>query len=138
MSVVFAATYRNEGSAEQGRKSEEHACEVGSWAVDVALPRDEQREVAQPTEREAAMSARKTPPPIMQHMVVLFGAHFPRNELVCGGPWLGLASRDEIWSWSAHGVLNNIRDEQGQDHAYEPAEDCDVGFVSTRAEEDGP
>jgi hypothetical protein len=74
----------------------------------------------------------------MQHMVILLGAHFECNELVCRRAWCGFTSCDEVGAWASDGVLDDVGYEQGQDHADEPAEDCDVGFMCARAEEEGP
>ena len=104
----------------------------------MALACDEQGEVSQPTEGEATVSAREAPPAIVEYVVVLLGADFKGDELVRGRARPGLASRDQIGAWSPDGVFDDIGYEEGEDHAYEPAEDRDVGFVRARAHQDGP
>lgn len=70
--------------------------------------------------------------------MVLFRAHFIRDKLVCWCAWFRLASGNEIWSRPSHGILDNVRDKECQDHAYEPAEDRDVRFMCAGADEHGP
>jgi hypothetical protein len=84
------------------------------------------------------MATWKAPPSIMQYMVVLFGADFKRNELMRWCAWRRLASRDEIGSWSPDSVLDDVGNEQRKDHAYEPAQNCDVCFVCARTEDESP
>jgi hypothetical protein len=74
----------------------------------------------------------------MQHMVIFLGAHFKCDELVVGRAWRRLASRNEIGSRSAHGILYQIRDEEGEDQRYDPAQYRDVRFVAARLEDKGP
>jgi len=71
-------------------------------------------------------------------MMVCLRADFERNELVRRCSWLGLAARDEIWSWSSDGVLDHVCNEQREYHADEPAEYCDVRFVRAGADDEGP
>ena len=74
-----------------------------------------QEQIAQPAERETAVPARKTPPPVVQHVMVFLRAYCDRHEFVlwCSSP--GFTSSDEIGSGSADGVFDDIRDEGGED-----------------------
>lgn len=46
MPVVLAARYSDQRRTKQRREKQEHACEVGAGAVDMALSSDEEGEVA--------------------------------------------------------------------------------------------
>jgi hypothetical protein len=104
----------------------------------MALARDKQGEVAEPGEGETAMSRRETAPAVVQDVVVCLGADFECDECVCRRPRGGFAARDEIGAWPADGVLNHVGQEEGQDHAGEPAEQGDVRFVGARARDADP
>jgi hypothetical protein len=136
--IVFAARYGDQRGAEQRGEREEDACEVGARAVDVALACNEERDVAQSTEGETTVSAREAAPSVVECVVVLLGADFKGDELVRRRAGRGLASRNQIGAGSPDGVLDHVGDEEREDHAYEPAEDCDMGFVCARAHQDGP
>jgi hypothetical protein len=104
----------------------------------VALTCEEQGKVAKPREAKAAMAAGKAPPPIVQHVVVLLGANLECHELVGGRAGRWLASRDQVGSWSPDGVLDDVGDEEGEDHADEPPQDGDVCFVRAGTDNDSP
>lgn len=138
VSVVFTAGYSNQRRAEKWSESKKDACEVGAGSVDVALSRDEQGQIPQTREAEAAMSTWETTPAIMQYVVVLLGADFECDKLVRGRTWRRLASRNEVGPRASDGVLDDVGDEEREDHANEPAEDRDVCFVRAWAHEKGP
>lgn len=101
----------------------------------MALPCYEQRQIAQPAKRETAMPAGKTPPPIMQHMVIGLGADFKSNQLVRRRARRRLTACNQVWSRSAYGVLYYVGEEKREQHADEPAEDSDVDLVCSWADE---
>jgi hypothetical protein len=133
VSIIFAARYSDQSGAEQRCEGEKDACEVGAWAVDVTLARNEESEVSQSAEGETTMSAREASPSIMEYVVVLLGADFECNELVRRRAWSGFTSRKQIWSRPPDCVLDDVGYEEREDHAYEPAENRDVCFVRARA-----
>jgi hypothetical protein len=136
--IVFATRYSNQSGAKQRCKSEEDAREVSARAVDMALSRNPQRNVSQSTERETAMSARKTAPSIMEYVVVRFGADFKCHELVRRRAGRGFASRNQVWTRSPDCVFDDVGYEECEQHANEPAEEGDVGFVCAGAHQDSP
>jgi len=71
-------------------------------------------------------------------MMIRFGANVKSNELVCWRARSGFASSDEIGAGATDGILDHIRYEHGEDHADEPAENCNVRFVRSGAEDKGP
>lgn len=81
----------------------------------MALAGQEKRQVAQPTECEAAMSRWKAAPSVMQYMVVDFRADLECNKLVIWCAGLGLASCDEVGSWPSDSVFDKVRDEECKD-----------------------
>lgn len=99
----------------------------------MALARDKEGEVPQPREGETAMSRGKTAPAIVQDVVVRLGADLERDERGGRRAWRGLAARDQIRARAADGVLDHVRQEEGQDHAGQPPEQRDVRFVRARA-----
>ena len=66
----------------------------------------------------------------MQHMVVCLRTHFKRDQLMIRRPFIRLTPRNKIWPRPSHGILYEIGDEEREDKAYEPAEDCDVCFMA--------
>jgi len=70
--------------------------------------------------------------------MIRFGADVKGDELVCGRARSGFASSDEIGTRTANSIFNHVGDEHGEDHADEPAEDCNVRFVRSRAQDKGP
>jgi hypothetical protein len=138
VSIVFATRYSDQSGAKQGGESEKDACEVSPGAVDVTLSCDEEGKVSQSAKREAAMSAWEASPAVMQHMMILFRAHFKCHKLVRRCSWRRLASRDEVRPWPPYRILNDVGYEQRKYHAYEPAEDRDVRFMGAGTDEDSP
>lgn len=104
----------------------------------MALACDEQGQVPQTAEAEAAVPGRETAPAVVQDVVVFFGADLVRDEGVVGGAFVGLAAGDEVGAGAAHGVLDQVGYEEGEDEGDEPAEDGDVGFVGAGLEDEGP
>lgn len=117
MAVVFAARDGDERSTQEGREREEHAGQICSRPVDVALPRDEQAQVAQAAEAETAVPAGKAAPAVVEYVVVCLGAHFEGDELVGCGAGLGFAAREEIGARAADGVFDHVCDEEREEHA---------------------
>ncbi|ELQ43512.1 hypothetical protein OOU_Y34scaffold00148g15 [Pyricularia oryzae Y34] len=97
------------------------------------LPRQEQRRVAQPGKRKARVPARKAPPPVVQQVVLLFGADGPVDEAVLRGPGPGLAAGEQVWPRPADGVLDHVGEERRQHQADGQAEDGDVVLVGRGA-----
>lgn len=72
------------------------------------------------------MSARKAPPAIVQSVMVSLCTDIYRDETVRWRviPWL--ASGYQVGSRSAHGILDNVRQERGQKQTDGDAENGDV------------
>lgn len=104
----------------------------------MALARDEQAQVAQPGEAETRVARGEAAPPVVQHVVVCLGADFPGDEDICWCSGGRFAAREEVGARSADGVLDHVGQEQRQDHADQPAEQRDVGFVCAGAGHEGP
>lgn len=84
------------------------------------------------------MSAGKAAPAVVQYVVVCLRADFPGHECVRGRAWRGFTAGDEVGARAADCVLDDVCYEEREEHADEPAEDGDVGFVRAGAEEEGP
>lgn len=74
----------------------------------------------------------------MQLVEVGLHADFPGDEGVGGGALDGLAARDQVGAGAADGVLDEVRDEAGEEHADEEGEEGDVVFVEGGAGEEEP
>jgi hypothetical protein len=74
----------------------------------------------------------------MQGMVICLGADFECNQLVIRCAWRRLASRNEIGSWSADGVLHKVGNEKREQKGNEPSQDCYVRFVTAGPEDESP
>ena len=138
MSVVFAARNGDERGAEQGCECHEDAREVCAGAVDVALASDEEGEISETAKGEAAMTARKATPAVVQNMVVCLGADLECDELMGGRAGRRLASRNEIWAGAPNGILDHIGDEAGENHADHEAKYCNVRLVRPRTNDKRP
>lgn len=104
----------------------------------MALARDEQTQVAQSTKGGTAVSRGKTAPPVMQHMVVRLCAHLERDQHVARGAGGGFTAREEVGPRPTDSVLDHVRQEQGQNHAGQPAKQGDVRLVGAGAGHKGP
>lgn len=97
-----------------------------------------QREVSKSAKREAAVSAGEAAPAIVQDVMIRFCAHLVGYQSVRRrvGSWL--ATCNQVGSWPAHSILDNVREEEGENHADEPAENGHVCFVRARASDERP
>lgn len=75
------------------------------------------------------MSGRKTPPSIMQDMVIRLRANLKGDKLMRRCPLLRLTPRDEIRAWSSDSVFDHVSEEGGQDEGDCEAEDGDMCLV---------
>ena len=83
----------------------------------MALASEEEGEVAEAAEGEAAVAAGEAAPAVVQDVVVCFGADFVCDELVGRGSGRGFAACDEIWAGAADGVFDYVGDEAREDQA---------------------
>ena len=104
----------------------------------MALACQKKSKVPEPAEGETAVSRWKTPPPIMQHMMVFFSANLKRDKLMVWCPWFWFTPRDQIRPRPSHRILDQVRYKKSEDERYEPPEDCDVRFVRSRLEDERP
>lgn len=97
------------------------------------LAREEQAQVAEAGEGEAAVAAGKAPPAVVEDVVAGLGADVEADEHVLGGAGRGLAARDEVRAGTADGVLDGVGEEGGQHEGDEEAEEGDVVLVDAGA-----
>ena len=88
-----------------------------------------QSKIAQPTKRQAAMTAGKAPPAIVQHMMGCLSADINSYQGLLRRALLWLAPSNKIWSWPSHRVLHNVREAGRKHDADGKTEDCDIGFM---------
>lgn len=67
------------------------------------------------------MTAGERAPAVVEPVVVLLGAYLEGDEFVVGGAFFGLAACDEVGAGAADGVLDQIREEEGEYEADNPA-----------------
>lgn len=94
--------------------------------------------ISQTSKCKAAMSTWKTPPSIMQYMMICFLANINRHQQMFWCSFLRLASSNEIRSRSPDGILHNICEERSQSKANEKTEYCNMGLVGPRADDGRP
>lgn len=71
-------------------------------------------------------------------MVVLFCTNLKCNKFVVWCARRGLATCDEVGTWSSDSVLDQVGNEECKDERYEPSKDRDVRFVSSGLKDKGP
>lgn len=137
MAVVFAPGDGDECSAKQRRHHDKAAHEVAFWAENVHLPRQKQRQEAQPTKRKTAMPAWEAPPAVVQDVVIGLCADFDGDERVAWCARGGDAAGDQVRARTPDGVFDEVGYEGGEEHGDEEGEEGDVVgvVVGTRGEE---
>lgn len=93
------------------------------------LAGQEETQVAQTREAEAAVAAGEAAPAVVQHVVARLGADVDANQLVLGGAGCGLAAGDQVRPRAAHHVLDRVGQEARQDQRDGEPQDGDVVFV---------
>ena len=93
------------------------------------LAGQEEAQVAQPGEAEAAVAAGEAPPAVVQHVVARLGADVDADQLVLGGAGGGLATGDEVGPRAANRVLDRVGQEAGEDERDGEPEDGDMVLV---------
>lgn len=81
----------------------------------MCLTREEQRHPPQPRERKTTVSTREATPGILHGVAVGIGTDVYTDELIDGGIEGGIAAGEEVGSRSADGVLEDVRQEGGED-----------------------
>lgn len=104
----------------------------------MALAGQEKRQISQTAKRKTAVAAGEAAPAIVQYVVVFLGAYFECDERVIGRSRRRLTSRYEIGTRAPDGVFDEIRYEEREDEADEPAQERDVRFVGAGLEDEGP
>ena len=84
------------------------------------------------------MSARETAPGVLHDMAVGIGTDIDTDELVDGDVEGGIAAGEEVRAGSADGVLEDVRQEGGEDEGDGEAEERHVEFVRRGTESGGP
>jgi hypothetical protein len=138
MPIILAPRNRNQRCAQQRRKRQQHPRQIRPWAINATLSRNHQTQISEPAERKTAVAGGKTAPPVVQHVVIRLGAHGDCHECVRGCTRCGFAAREEVGARAPDGVFDDVGDEEGEQQAGEPAEECDVRFVGAGAGEQGP
>ena len=97
-----------------------------------------QRKEPKPAESQTTVAAREAPPSIMQYVMICLCADIDRDQLMLRRPCLGLATRDQVWSWTARSVFDDIGNERSEDNADGKTEYGDVHSVGARLDNDSP
>lgn len=93
---------------------------------------------AKSAESQAAMAAWEAPPAIMQYMMVRFRTNINRDQLIFWHLCFRLAACDQVWSWAARGIFNDICYECSEDDANGKTEDGDVDSMGARLNYNSP
>lgn len=80
MTIIFASRYCYQRRANKGCQGQQDSRKIRVWSKDVHLPSKNQCQISQPAESKAAVPARKTPPSIVENMMIGFGANVDRDQ----------------------------------------------------------
>ena len=90
---------------------------------------EEQGQVSQSGKGKGRVAGREGAPAVVQRVPFRLGAHFDAHQDISRSAGLGLAARDEVRAGTADGVLEHVREEEGEDEVDgEPKQD-DVQFA---------
>jgi hypothetical protein len=104
----------------------------------VHLTRKEQTEIAEPSERPAAVAAWETPPSVVQRVVMGLRTHVNGDEVVFRRPRLRFTAVNQIWTRATYRVLDEIGQEGGEEYTDQEPEDRNVRLVKSRSGDNRP
>jgi hypothetical protein len=71
-------------------------------------------------------------------MIMAEGGATVQPKVLPSGETYRLTPRDQVWSWASHSILDYVRKEARQNHAYEESENRNVLFMGTAPQHKNP